>query len=756
MTDSIRSWYGFTLAQMAADSYLDNINDPAFDIDSEEDVAERLRNGANYYKPEILQKILEENNLSATRMTDVMIIDFQKTWEIIDQIPNTSSGFSATLFKNKINGEFTISFRSTESKDEEDGGDVKRDSGEGANGQIKDKGFAFGQILDMEQYYGHIKQGESYDTETGEWIVNPRLNEFAALINNNGKLNVTGYSLGGHLAQIFTRLHYNDVIHTYTFNGAGFGDFTSIGNNATGEQYRIDIEGVLDVVRNLFINPLDLIDNIPDILLRNILIKVSKLDSIAQYFKTTIPDLTNKILGNSQILTNQEREQLVGTFQQIHNTFGQFFDLSSDIDIYLDPLFRYAVEAVSDGLRGAFRVSLSELLPDVGGDFFEFTRNQVTADSKITDLFGHAFPGDDRLLGESVAGSGQIFGEYLPIYIEDQPLFSFTKSNSFSDTLLRSFGPGHSITLLADSLAVMDVMKILDPGLTRIEMNQIFASAANSHRTTVIQSVLEKLTQGLFPGEPGAEGDTLEYIVNSLGKLFLPDSWAKINTAGSFKEGAYADLNLRNDFYNKLQLIRNEILNTQGEIKPEYQGLKITRISNVNDSPAELKLKAEGDPLALENPDDAIAYRYAIVHLNPFVVTGNNTIYNNHNLGGEIDLFNQETGKGTLTEDYLNDRSLFLIELIAANRNNQAVIPRPGENRLYRDIDSNVNLFINAPIESINQEHYLFGSDTPDETEYLKGGRVSDPGADRAVRGARAADGAVDAPLGAPDGGTRD
>lgn len=113
--ENINNWYEFTLAQIAADSYLDGINYYNYD-----DLARRLRNGANHY--DALQKNIEDDNLSATRMTEQMVNDFNSTWEIVTHLPNTSSGFSATLFKHKVTGEYTLSFRSTESKDKVDGG----------------------------------------------------------------------------------------------------------------------------------------------------------------------------------------------------------------------------------------------------------------------------------------------------------------------------------------------------------------------------------------------------------------------------------------------------------------------------------------------------------------------------------------------------------------------------------------------------------------------------------------------------------
>lgn len=53
-----------------------------------------------------------------------------------------------------------------------------------------------------------------------------------------------------------------------------------------------------------------------------------------------------------------------------------------------------------------------------------------------------------------------------------------------------------------------------------------------------------------------------------------------------------------------------------------------------------------------------IAYRYALVHLNPFAVVGAD--YVNHNQNGELDLYDPQTGHGRLTGQYLEDRARFL------------------------------------------------------------------------------------------------
>ena len=77
--------------------------------------------------------------------------------------------------------------------------------------EIKEKGWAFGQIDDMQNWYASLQ-------------LNGKLNPGVPLT-------ITGYSLGGHLATAFNLLHKNDVIAsgaplinaTYTFNGAGVG-----------------------------------------------------------------------------------------------------------------------------------------------------------------------------------------------------------------------------------------------------------------------------------------------------------------------------------------------------------------------------------------------------------------------------------------------------------------------------------------------------------------------------------------------------
>ena len=62
-----------------------------------------------------------------------------------------------------------------------------------------------------------------------------------------------------------------------------------------------------------------------------------------------------------------------------------------------------------------------------------------------------------------------------------------------------------------------------------------------------------------------------------------------------------------------------------------------------------------------------IAYRYALVNLNPFAIIGNDDIYSKFNQDGELDIFSLDNPKGQLSEQYLKDRANFLIQLLYEN-----------------------------------------------------------------------------------------
>ena len=167
-------------------------------------------------------KYLKDGNERTSRFTDTQAKEFAQKWEIVSHVANTGTGFSGTLFRARKSdvagkedlktgvpktgikeGDLVISFRSTEMID-----DAARDNQATNTMEISQKGWAFGQIADMEK-----------------WVRSLRADGF---IGEGKEVSVTGYSLGGHLATAFNILHNYDksdikVKQTFTFNGAGVG-----------------------------------------------------------------------------------------------------------------------------------------------------------------------------------------------------------------------------------------------------------------------------------------------------------------------------------------------------------------------------------------------------------------------------------------------------------------------------------------------------------------------------------------------------
>jgi hypothetical protein len=118
----ISAWLQFALQQMAAESYLDGI-----DWNNAEQVKIQLRLGNN-------RSGFPESG--ATRFTGTQTQGLQDQafvdrYKIVHHHANDSIGFSATLIQERGTNNFTLSFRSTEYKNQVNGGDFERD---GANG----------------------------------------------------------------------------------------------------------------------------------------------------------------------------------------------------------------------------------------------------------------------------------------------------------------------------------------------------------------------------------------------------------------------------------------------------------------------------------------------------------------------------------------------------------------------------------------------------------------------------------------------
>lgn len=570
MDDGMNGWYKFILAQMAADSYLDQL-----DFADEPELRVRLRNGANHR--DHIAELEREGRLGATRMTEVMIDDFLATWEVIDHIPNDTSGFSATLLKNRQTGKYTLSFRSTESKPWEDGGDNERDGSAGADGEISYAGFAWAQLNSTAQYFQHLVRGELYTSGYGSSSAGDLVRDTL----QSGQITVTGYSLGSHLAQLFTLMHYDKVEHTYTFNGAGFGWLDGL---ETGLQYGQEVLARLSVYDQIMADPASFLDDLALSELR------TRFDNVA--------------------LTTKEEVLAFILDQHNNNSYQRIYD---------DPLYQYAQLILNRGTSGALWSSLvepNEVLPFLS--IFGHGADRIP-DPKVTNLFGLSTQFDP----EFVAGAGQIVGSFDGIYIENQPLLTLRNPK----TLFDMFGDTHSITLIADTLAVMALFEQIDHQVDHRLLNGIFAAAsANRAQWYGVEPL---------PVDSVAEGDGLERVLDALGELLYGEAWQP--TSYSRALGAYGDLALRNQFYENVKRVKDGLAGQAGTVQ-----------SLIGMDASELLSRAKSDP----------AYRYALAHLDPFVVTGNITLYEAHS--ADLAPFNPADGTGVVTEQYLADRAQFL------------------------------------------------------------------------------------------------
>jgi hypothetical protein len=143
------------------------------------------------YSDDALVKALVLGNKHNSKFTELQAGDFAAHWKALDQEANTAAGFSGTLFVCILDdpltgaktGERVISLRSTEFVD-----DAARDNEATNTLEVKEFGFAFGQINDMEAWFEKLK-GDP------------------AMLPPDQQISVTGYSLGGHLATAFNILH---------------------------------------------------------------------------------------------------------------------------------------------------------------------------------------------------------------------------------------------------------------------------------------------------------------------------------------------------------------------------------------------------------------------------------------------------------------------------------------------------------------------------------------------------------------------
>lgn len=96
---NISTWLSFALQQMAAESYLEDLSQ----------LVNRLKLGNNNIPGTDPNTPILSGN---TRFTDQLAAQFLNRYQIVDHHANDATGFSATLMKDTMTGQYTLSFRS--------------------------------------------------------------------------------------------------------------------------------------------------------------------------------------------------------------------------------------------------------------------------------------------------------------------------------------------------------------------------------------------------------------------------------------------------------------------------------------------------------------------------------------------------------------------------------------------------------------------------------------------------------------------
>ncbi|MEC4890329.1 MAG: calcium-binding protein [Nitrospira sp.] len=625
---NISTWLKFALQQMAAESYLDQLlfGRPLREI---------LLDGNNDTR--FVQPDANGELPGKTRFTNVQADRFLNSYDIIDHHANDASGFSATLMRNRTTSEYTLSFRSTEFKLAAEGGDKERDAFQ-ADADIGLYGFAFGQLTAMEEYFARLKQGVKSDG-----TIDAELQAYFA--DPSHQLNVTGYSLGGHLATVFTELHETEVAHTYIFNGAGRGHVNGAGASLAAEEARIQ--------------------------------------AMLSYFRQVLsdPDAANATFSRDNPIYE------AASASHAADPGWDPFDQGA-ANFYSDPRYQWAKAATLAQFDTEGTASI-ELTTNLLGE-----PKSLGPFAKITTLYGLAATGDLNVVANSgvhAAGGQSILIEGQP-QIEGVPLFQDQWD----------FGNTHSITLIVDSLAVQALIQTIDSRYGQASSELLISAASNAKAEEVAPLNTPDVV----------EGDSLEKTVDAFRKLFLgPTLQDPYPLPVDSQVGGFGNLANRNEMYTAMAAIQEAVQDWQDA------GVIFT-LADLTD----VALLQSSEATSLENiaqteTAQGLAYRYALKELNPFALWADDdlvtdVLYEAHNAAGELDLYSDVTGNGTVTKQYLTDRARFLGEKVQLNLKDEELSKG---NSYFFDASQTYEIATTDDPSTIRQ--FLFGSDADERFE---------------------------------------
>jgi Ca2+-binding RTX toxin-like protein len=570
-----QAWYDFAIQQVAAESYLDDV-----DLESQDDVVRALKLGSNNLRPNVYENGIPKVNgrfgrfesgevtdilPGASRLTSIQADYLYANWRLVEQYRNDPSGFSATLLQHRTTGEYTLSFRSTEYSQQIDGGDYERDVDGADRAGIFLRGFALAQLAGMERYYAELKA--------------------SGILPAGAALNVTGYSLGGHLATVFTELHAPEVKATYLFNAPGRGALKE-GIGSIGQ--------LIDAYDRILADPA---------------------------YAVTAGLIAEPVSNGTP-----EENAVYALYQAAISSEG--VDWGGRGNIYLTARHRWAEQVLERYSSGTLRQSLFQ---------DEEARISPAAEQKITYIYGMGSHGDEVATVNSGITPGT-FEQKVRVLIEDQPDRYGALADDENGAVLREadFLRTHSITLLIDALAVINLFRKVDPELTQAEVETIIAASSNQ-RASVSSSY-----EGAF-----VEGDSLERAVDSLARILLGQDTPALTYDAS--PDGFGHIGNREAFYARIAQIEDWLsahpdAGLHIDVIPAMRWEQVLKLATIRG--LEVVPEAIDDGPLVNAAEQSVAYRYALRELNPYALYGSEALYEGRSPDGELDLYDPQTGRG--------------------------------------------------------------------------------------------------------------
>ncbi|MES2353861.1 MAG: calcium-binding protein [Pseudomonadota bacterium] len=293
----------------------------------------------------------------------------------------------------------------------------------------------------------------------------------------------------------------------------------------------------------------------------------------------------------------------------------------------------------------------------------------------------------------TIRSLAQLLGNNDPSYIENRQnnligdyVVSGVPGHRGTDIRIFEEGSAHSQKVLADSLALQNMLATLSPDWNTNTANETLKASSN------------------------IDGDSLEQTLDALRKLLLGSAVVPTKIKGADDSQAS-----RENFYKNLYDLMGA---SQFKTAANNSNTKIISLTDLTFTSLVNAAKS--------TDTNALAYRYSLQELNSFVILG--VDYSIHNSQGQLELYNPNTSTGTLTDKWLQDRAEFLNWKNEANTDDLVTVYHTGDdNWQYGDVAQGYNVNVVGKVRDVESSaafhKVIFGGA---DVDTLTGGVLED------------------------------